>query len=785
MDAIKKYLEFIHNKISSKQINNYKIIKTKTKTKDSFSLYDKNALILNSNTLMKLLVIIRSNNDSVFQKLFPKPSPTIKECMNEIINLSLILSEDIIFFEFDPYCNFLSHNNTNVTDIKYIIDKTTQNKKSIDKKHNFIDKINPYGLEKVVFTGGGAKGLVYIGTFVALFAVGQIFYINNFAGTSVGALTALISGCITPVRENYDRIKQMSLKDIITKECDIYDQYHNAIVFITERLCNRDVGTFHKPPTNSYYGFWTIYNTIVKHNGLYDPVKSGFQIWYALLCKKLCNIMKNGLDTLIDIKKDDGTFVDIENDNIDYDNCMYQNWELMRFFTYREYNNFTNKTLVMTGTKTKCINTVYYTHTDRQYESLSVMTGTLASISIPWVFKAPIIDNSYNLDGGIYANYPLTHCDKKIKDKITHYNNKIFGYLLDDKNTIIDVYEIFRELWLVYNEFIDVSNICYLINSNEYVRLTEMFFEIREYIYKLLFQCDKINIDNYTNILNDVRKTNYNFLFPLLGNNKIKQLFLSLTSESIGKQTDFSNVLEMIINQGDIYNTLIDSITHDFNILNNMDERILLLEQYYELLKNILENLVYYELKGTFVKSNDLDDPTKQFNDIMITLYNKITKFEEITIIESEKQKTENYVMNGINIAKEMISKIVTKGTGNNIISDIEKDNAKNKRSYEKIMDYFFHTDMTGILYKYMCIANDKICNDTFNRMRTIKLNTYEIGTLQFDMNNKLKGRLIYEGYTKTIKYFANILNIMELTEKDRTNNEFIESIELRYKKMF
>ena len=71
-----------------------------------------------------------------------------------------------------------------------------------------------------------------------------------------------------------------------------------------------------------------------------------------------------------------------------------------------------------------------------------------------------------------------------------------------------------------------------------------------------------------------------------------------------------------------------------------------------------------------------------------------------------------------------------------------------------KAIDYFFHMDITGILYKYMSIANDRICNDSFNRMRTIKLNTFETNTLHFEMTEELKSRLIYEGFSKTIKHF-------------------------------
>ena len=51
-------------------------------------------------------------------------------------------------------------------------------------------------------------------------------------------------------------------------------------------------------------------------------------------------------------------------------------------------------------------------------------------------------------------------------------------------------------------------------------------------------------------------------------------------------------------------------------------------------------------------------------------------------------------------------------------------------------------------------------------------------------MNDELKCRLIYEGYSKTIKYFTNLLHLIEITERPRSSDEFLESIELRYKKM-
>ena len=160
------------------------------------------------------------------------------------------------------------------------------------------------------------------------------------------------------------------------------------------------------------------------------------------------------------------------------------------------------------------------------------------------------------------------------------------------------------------------------------------------------------------------------------------------------------------------------------------------------------------------------------------------TAVETINKKKKKEDHIKNQINNSIQIATSMISKILTKGTGNNIdTSDIDINIEQNKSTYSKALDYVCQTDMTGILYKYMCIANDRICNDFFNRMRTIKINTFETATLHYGMDNELQARLIYEGYSKTIKYFTSLLHIMEMTRRTRPKDEYLESYELKYKR--
>jgi NTE family protein len=876
MDTIKTYFTSIKNTLLKKEnLDNYKIITLKDeKNKKIFLICDNNDTQLNSQTLFKLLEL-NDSNKSILLKLLDNNYRFIQN----VNNISNLLDEKEIFFNFDPYNNFLLSNIYGINEINEIINRTTNIRKINIDNLDFSKMINPYGLEKVVFTGGGTKGIIYIGALLGLFATGQLFYLNHYSGTSIGALTSMITGCITSSSVMYDIIKNTKLKDILQDD-KLINRYKKAINFTVDSLYHRNIDTFYKPPTYTMYGMWSIIDKIVKNNGLYDLKSSGFYIFYALICKKVCNIMGNGLDLLIEVKNKEGEFIELDNeknlviykhknipnktiikksintnastinirDNIDdmdkwignnvLDNFgnnvvdienfedditekiiidikkeNFEGWTIENFFTFDEYHKYTGKTIVFTGTKTSKIETVYYTHTNKNYSKLSVLDACLASMSIPWIIKAPIIDGSYNLDGGIFDNYPLEHCDKRDTNKITHYNNKIFGYLIDDQMSIIDSYEILRELWLSYYGFIDITNICYLEESKDYVKISELFFEIRSEFYKLLYytntdidtflsnntqNIDNFNINDLIEIMNKLKKT-HNFNLVKKGKTFIIKHLRILEKHykeidktiRIGKKTSLTDIIKLSLVHGNSYNSLINVIKSDLDLIKNMTKTNDLIIKY----KNILEKLVcnilaYYELKSTFIKNNEVNSLCEYFSIIMKNLYKKLVEFEKLTnssVIEINKTKKENKITNYINshiqISLTMINKILTRSDNSNIdLTDIDLD--RNKSSYRKVIDYFCHTDMTGILYKYMCIANDKICNDNFNNMRTIKLNTFETSTLHFGMDDEIKSRLIYEGYSKTIKYFVNILRIMELTGRTRTNEEYIETYEIKFKKL-
>ena len=750
MDIIELYNTHIFNKTI---IGNYRILSKHNDTKSD---------ILNYNTLLNFLT-------TPLNELLNCSSNDIILYTNKIKEITNILYDKITYYNYNPSCSFIM-GNPNMNDIKNTI-QTINNYYKNPEPSNYNNIVNPYNLDKVVFSGGGSKGMIYIGCLLGLYASGQIFYNNQYAGTSAGAVFAVLVACITPSHEIYDTINTLTINEI--KMNEINKKYQEAISFIVERFCKRTIDSFYTPVSYTFYGMWTAIDNVIKHNGLYDPISSGFQIWFALLCKRLCQIMGNNLDKYIIIK----TNTVITDKIIDTDT--FVGWELVNFFTFGDYYNETKKTLILTGTETKSLTTIYYSHI--KHSKLNILTSVIASISIPWLFKAPIINDTYIFDGGIFDNYPITICDKKIKDKTTHYNTKIFGFTFDD-NIVIDAYEIIREIWIIYNGFIKITNINFVFDTSNYCAISELFFEIRNELYKLLYYTDidiffddkyEYNINKLEYIINllpeyTLSKLGIDYIISKL--NILKTRYNNIDYVNIGGKTNLTDIIEIALYHGTTYK-LLDAILNDVNILSNkiLNEN----EQYYKkILDYLMDILCYYEIKYAFNKNNDLQTASMQFMSLIKKLCTMIKSIDKLIEKSIEKKTINNTLSTTIQLAYNLINKILKN-------NDITYTN--NKSYYTKPIDYFYNTDMFGILGKCMTIINNKVNNDFFNEQRTIKLNAYETKILHFNMDDNLKFRLIYEGYSKTIKYFSNLLHIMEITGKTNIN-EYIESFELRYK---
>lgn len=615
---------------------------------------------------------------------------------------------------------------------------------------NWQDLCNPFNVEKVVFSGGGSRGIIYIGSILGLYKLHTLFYLNTFIGTSAGALTSLILSCITPSKEIYNNTKNNSINDNIKT-----DIFIDAIKFCVNRLWKRNLSSFYATPSYSFFGLLGSISSLLKDNSLYDNEKSGFNIWIAFICKNICKIMGNKLDEKIIIKKDGNIIDNLTPELIDTEN-FHTNYVLERFFTFQEYHDLTNKTLIITGTNTKNTNTQYYTHTDNNYKDLNVIVATIASMSIPWVFKAPIINNYYHFDGGLYDNYPITLMDIKDDDKIIKYDNTIFGFLIDNKDKIINICDVITELWIIYNGFSKITQIDNLQDSNEFVKLSELFFEIKTELSNLLFAPKEI-LRQYLDGESDY---NINNLFINETQHKIiiNNLLVKLTEYNT---KNIDDMFECSINHGNTCSELYKFLTNNnINIEN----------------KNFLINniLIFYDLKYKLINNKH----NMNINNILEKIKLLLDKFSEIYSQELAKLTEPNKNINNI---ISMLRNFVISIIGNDI--NIAKTQT-HTYSYQNLINYFYNTSMNDILCKYFNIVNNKLCNDNFNVMRTIVLDTYDSSILDFNMNDEIKIKLICQGYTKTIQHFSNILHLMKITGKTK-NEKYIKSYETLYKELF
>lgn len=774
------FREYMHNQINKSDLN-IKIIINKNTT-NPFILFEKDS-ILNSHTLFNLLDLYKFTDDILIKLLSEN---NLKKIRQHLLNASYIFRENIIFNQIDLCNNFFLGKKSIQKDIIELSKNIKKNK--IQKLIDFSLKINPYKIERVVFSGGGSKGMIYLGVILGLFTSGSIFYLNYFSGTSIGALTATLLAMITPSIETYELIKNKSLKEI-QKDTQLLESYKKCINFIIERFISRPIDTFYKSPNFTFSSIYETVKKIIYQNYLYDFENSGFGIWYGLICKYICKIMDNNLDKLILIKDKEDRFINI--DEIDFESD-FEGWKIERFFTFDEYNKITGKSIVLTGTKWDPIETVYYSK--EEYKNTSIIKACNASSCLPGVFKPVIINNTNNLDGGLYDNYPLTYGDKKINNRIIEYHNKTIGFLIDDQNSIIDPYEIIRELWLLYNGFINNSVVSYLMDTEKYNDICEIFFEIRLILFKLLYSPNSEINFIYDNIISIQYKIKEKESLKILEINKIniRDILNNLKYDdiiNIGKKTNLNDIYDNIFKHGYYYNILINMIQTEYNNinkLNNLSEDNLILNEYKDVLDKLKSILSFYELKGLFYMNKNIENMSEEFIYLIIELkkytisLQNITEEEIVKINKKNKSNIKNYIKNILDMSNTTLQKILIKVTNKNKnISPPKKESY-----YNKIINKIYNSNISDIIYKYICIANDKICIDTMNMMRTVKLNTFETNTLHFEIDLELISRLIFEGYSKTLKHFILIMYLIEITGIDKTDDEYLESYEMKYKKL-
>lgn len=252
--------------------------------------------------------------------------------------------------------------------------------------------------ESLVFSGGGIKGLAYVGVINALQEKQLFQKVKRFAGASAGAITASLLA-IGMSAEELD--KQMSSVDFST-----FLQKSNVNI---EGLANKpsDFSIIEAGPA-------VIFDEITKL-GLCDV--SVFVQW---------------LTSMFKLKGFDETT------------------------TFAQLYEKTGNELTIVLCYANCSKTVLACHTSEETANMPIVTAVRGSMSIPLVFQPLIWNNNVYVDGGTMYNYPIEVFDEDPSP------DKTLGFILSTQSSVLNPTRkedngIFSHLGCIYEAIMNVS----------------------------------------------------------------------------------------------------------------------------------------------------------------------------------------------------------------------------------------------------------------------------------------------------------------------------------------
>ena len=235
-------------------------------------------------------------------------------------------------------------------------------------------------IKNIVFNGGGILGAAFPGGIEVLEKQNIMQNINNFAGSSAGAIMALI--CTLGYTSD-------EMKDIL-HETD-FSSFMEAGILDVEGLINGDISSL-----TSLIGIPKALEDLYFNLGVCDG--QTVRTWFENV------IMNKGL-----------------NPNI----------------TFNEFYKITNKGLIVNSLNTSRIITKIhsYLHTPNE----RIVDGCLSSMSIPFLYKPVVLDNDYNNDGGTNRCYILDIFDE-LCDTFPNENfeGETLGFYLSSKEKILN-----------------------------------------------------------------------------------------------------------------------------------------------------------------------------------------------------------------------------------------------------------------------------------------------------------------------------------------------------------
>ena len=777
-----------YNNITSLRLNNNNN-KTYICTLSSDFTNENNYFIcgLNGNALNSQFLFNSINNVSVskFSNLIINYIKENKKSINDDVdknidnfvnkkglNFSMLIGESIINNSINYKYNFPYQTNLNLLLSKIKSNKDLKVNHVTNPDVNFlIKKKNPFGFDAVGFSGGGARGFIYVGTLFALITSGLIYYLKTYVGTSAGAINALIVSCITCNKNINDKLSNCdNLKQILEENPEIINKYWTAVIYIMQELYQQ-----------SFLDFFNIndpMNIINLPNGsLLNPNKK-FIPWLSKVCKNVCKIMENDLYHLI---------------ADDYDENINDN-----FFTFNQYYNITGKKLIFVTSDGNKYTSIFITNDDngkKIYGDNNVLNSVKSSMAIPLIFPSGEITNNKEkilcYDGGIFDNIPCDTLDIYNNDNdLLYYYRNILTFVLDSGP--VRPYETLRNL----NEInvnlkqmlatLEAKNIGYtkskktleLINDGLYIiNSIESLLNINNFNKYLIDNFDIFT--NEFNKLNNYNKKNINNnVIKLLQdcNDKIDALKIYLINNTNVNINDHSSInYEIIINN-------FIKITNDLNEISNLFDKICKIKN--EISINKLDSIEQSDNHVIFENKfknliDDLIDNNIKTNALFLHYWHTVEYTEELNNL---KYKNLDILLEKIiNIGELYIKFTDNYNDYDASYFGLFKNNVIKYGSEIGIgliigLVFGFRTEIVGLLSSptlkkfesllgtYYLMINDKT-QDKYNKLRLVNLNTFNSSFLNFNIDNDLKNRLLYEGYQKTIKHLAKTLFIQEASE--------------------
>lgn len=226
--------------------------------------------------------------------------------------------------------------------------------------------VNDYDIKNLVFEGGGAKGLAYVGALNALAELSlfnkEAYQINKVAGSSAGAITALLVCLDYPPNVVQDTLLALDFNSLF--EISI-----NYIKNVPD-------------PTTSFEGFLNCFNYL---QDIYNKFKTDNTPGL------------NSGEKFIDWLK-----------TIIVNSPKYKG-KLTENPTFQELLSVTQHELHVYGTQV--FNEKIAHFNPIRTPDFSVVEAIRISMSIPFLFKPIVYHNDYYVDGGVIYNFPINFDD--------------------------------------------------------------------------------------------------------------------------------------------------------------------------------------------------------------------------------------------------------------------------------------------------------------------------------------------------------------------------------------